>query len=74
MVKGVGFTADKDRNYQVDAAHPVQISQTHRSPSFSGIDKTPSIRRSVVAVLALLPALNEQFPPIGDTLAEPVDL
>ena len=34
----------------------------------------PAPPRSLLAVLATLPTLDEQFPPIEDSSAEPVDL
>ena len=34
----------------------------------------PAPPRSLVAVLAVLPTLDEEFPPIPDSPAEPVDL
>lgn len=34
----------------------------------------PAPPRSLLALLATLPTLEEEFPPIDDTAAEPVDL
>ena len=34
----------------------------------------PAPRKSLLAVLAALPTLDEDFPPIADSPAEPVDL
>ena len=34
----------------------------------------PALRRSLLAILATLPDLDEEFPPIEDLPADPVDL